>query len=183
MRLIYLTLVVAVSMLLAQEYRVAEGSYVAYEAPKRVFGVATTVEGNNSAVYGAVTGTSEGFSGTLHVPVADFDSGSGARDRDVAEMLQAQAHPEIRFEVVKIEGLQESAAGGEITVEGVLHLAGEPYPLSLKGRYERADDQLILQGRAEVRYETFGLKPPTMGLIVSRAADHLWLSGRIILAP
>ena len=146
------------------------------------FFVDNWIEGKSDAVEGHVVLGEDGY-GDIRVGAGSFESGNGKRDSHVREILKAGSYPHVVFHLVSVQGIGMDGAGeGEAT--GTLTLHGVSQPVRFPVRWVYGEGTLTLQGETVIRFDAFGLKPPTLGGgVIKEADENLTVGATIILAP
>lgn len=115
------------------------------------------------------------------VPIASFDSGEGARDKHVLEILKAAVQPELVF-LSKPYGAKEWTdlrEGRAPLLKGDLRIGGADFPVSLS--VSVADGAAF--GSVWTRFGAFNIPAPSVaGGLVAKVAEELELGYRIPLA-
>ncbi len=115
------------------------------------------------------------------VPVASFDSGEPARDKEVLKILGASVQPELIFLSRPYSAKEWGALlrGESDVLEGSLKVAEKDFPISLS--VSVADG--TASGAVRTRFDAFGIPAPAVaGGLVAKVADELALSYRLPLA-
>lgn len=146
---------------------------VAYKATKGMFWVADVdVVGVNCAIRVTVRETETDRHLTVSIPVKRFDSGLGARDEHVAEILGGPNLQPMSFSAVLPKNDEDA-----YKVVGALSISGQSRQLPIE--LERVDktDQWTFVVRT--RFGALGLKPPSVGVggVIAEAQDGLVLFG------
>jgi len=136
---------------------------VAYWTSKRVMLVRTVgVIGTNCAVTARVRWRGDGSAAVeVVVPADGFDSGNGRRDRDVARILDAARHPEIRFGAgpLRASQVQRLEAGQHVLIPGYLEVAGGRHAVEFAVRI----DGRVVTGEARTTFAALGLEVDRVG--------------------
>jgi polyisoprenoid-binding protein YceI len=155
-----------------------EGSHcVAYKAKKRVFFVTTvSVIGKSCDVAVQVTPEVEGkFHIELSFPVRSLKSGEAKRDRDVADLLDAENYPDLLFisDSLTAEEWRALSATGAFAVNGHLQIADDKHPVRADVRVSKGPNGLEADGVVKTSFKYLKLKPPklAMGLMASVKDD------------
>ena len=127
-------------------------------------GTSAAVAGTLTVAGGVVT------SGRITAPVRSFDSGVGARDRNMAEQTEAGRFPAVTFEARSVSMLPAARRTAEhnATVQGVLTFHGVARPVTVPVRIDLSGGRVHLRGAFDVTLSEFGLEPPAMFRIPSR---------------
>lgn len=136
-------------------------------------GTSRSVSGVLAATGTALTG------GRVQAPVRSFDSGVGARDRNMARETEADRYPAVTFEarsVTMLPAAQQTAARNA-TVRGVLTFHGVARPVTVPVRADVSGGRARLTGSFEVTLTEFGLARPS--LLGIRSRD--WIALRLDL--
>lgn len=116
---------------------------------------------------------------TVSIPVRSLECGKRAMNRDMYEALKAEAHPYIRYRLLKAEAGDSLRAGTfgngiPIRTSGILEIAGvtDTTEVVVKGQMLE-ENRFRVRGSRELRMDTFDITPPSalMGLI--RAENRL----------
>jgi len=167
-----------------------EGSHcVAYRARKTMFLVSSNeVVGKNCDVSAQVLPEVGGlYRIEVNVPLKGFQSGDVDRDQDVMKTLKAEVKPEITFssKALTAEQWRGLMKTPEFEIAGELTIGNKSFPLKLLSHFSDKEDGEV-DGRALVKFEDFGIAPPSVGagLIAKAKPDfelHFHLQGNRIL--
>jgi polyisoprenoid-binding protein YceI len=105
-------------------------------------------------------------SGLIVIDAFSGESGDSARDRRMhAEVLESAKFPTIVFRPTHIDAAKGSkidlAAGGPVTVHGILTLHGKDHPLDLTVNLRPGNRGLVLNTSFSVPFVAWGLKDPS----------------------
>lgn len=117
---------------------------------------------------------------SLVVPVHELDCNNRRMNRDLREALQADAYPEIRLDVFRMDLVPEVAADAEnpeapqVAFHGVMTLAGVSRDVSIRlsGWIDEAR-QLHGEGTLDVKMTDFNVEPPTALFGLVKAHDDI----------
>lgn len=116
---------------------------------------------------------------TVNIPVRTLECGKRAMNRDMYEALKAEAHPHIRYRLLKAEAADSLRAGADgnwipIRTFGTLEIAGvtDTAEVIVKGKM-LDENRFRVRGSRDLCMDTFDITPPSalMGLI--RADNRL----------
>lgn len=119
----------------------------------------------------------------LTIPVDGMRSDKDGLDKNMQKALKASEHRNIVFRIS--EPPQPSAwgdNGSDVTVNGVLEVAGQARPITIPLRVSSSADGIILEGRKALRMTQFGIKPPSMMLGTLKTADGIEIEFRLVLS-
>lgn len=147
------------------------------------------VVGRSRSLAGSVDISEDGLSGarngSARLMAASLDTGNDRRDRAMRDLIEAERHPEIRFQAERfIENGEQGAPEvawrgvmhGTLTVRGVMR----PVVFQVAGRWE--GDELHAEGWCEFKLTYFGIEPPRF-LRFLRVKDHVRLEFDVIATP
>lgn len=172
----------------AGKFVISEGSSVAYQARTDVlFLFGNTVRGLNQSVNGYVLlpdfQSPNGLQMVLDINAAAFDSKNDRRDNHIREILQTTRFPKIIFTLAEVDSLVPtigSISESTIHVSGTLQVRDHATPLQFPAQLTATKDTLWIEAEIAVRYDDFGINPPTVAGIVKRAEEHLLLQASLI---
>lgn len=137
------------------------------------------IEGNGSLARDARPGH-RSVVAHVYVLVEQFDCGNPRMNADLRDALQAQEHPQIRFQLRDVRLISEDASSGEgaahfvLAVEGWVEIAGNARPVALRVEGRRLTDKAYhATGSLPLRMTDFGIDPPTALLGLIKVRDHI----------
>jgi polyisoprenoid-binding protein YceI len=140
--------------------------------------------GMNCAVTAKVTTDGAGKRVIVEIPIASFDSGEPARDKQVRVILKADVAPSMVFtsRVYAPAEWESVSAGKAATIEGTLAIGGESFaisaPISLS-----AGPAPVASGEFKTTFAYFKIAPPKVaGGLIASVQDYLELHYSIPLA-
>jgi polyisoprenoid-binding protein YceI len=140
---------------------------VAYRTTKRAFFREVTVVGRSCDVSAAIVWEPDGVMAHIEVdvPVRSLSSGSGRRDRDVRRILEAEAHPRIRFrsDPVASEWLRRASGTGDWRLAGTLEIAGRQRSAAFELATVRELDHLRIDAVFATTFAALGVVVPRVG--------------------
>jgi polyisoprenoid-binding protein YceI len=105
------------------------------------------------------TGTA---SGAIVIDATSGESADSARDKRMHSLvLESDKYPAITFRPTHVDGKIDLAAGGTVTVSGVLNLHGQDHPLQLTVNLHPAGPGVALATHFTVPFVAWGLKDPS----------------------
>lgn len=117
---------------------------------------------------------------SLVVPVHDLDCDNRRMNRDMRNALQADAFPEIRLDVFRMDLLPEAAADTEsqdmplVAFHGVMTLAGVSRDVTIRlAGWLDEQQRLHGQGTLDVKMTDFNVDPPTALFGLVKAHDDI----------
>ena len=152
---------------------------VAYQTEETIFlFVESDVVGKTCEISAQIERKGEYIRLMVNFPISSLDSGIDMRDEDVAEMLLAEAHPEISFisDFIKEEQVSEALNKGSTILAGLVKFAGRSqkveFPLKI---YEQSETWLVT-GKLVTSFSEFGLElPSVLGGVIADTRDYLAL--------
>jgi len=119
----------------------------------------------------------------LGVPVKSLKSDKSGLDKNLWKYLKSDAHPMIRFRLLRYTVAPAGAVGDtmQIHAEGTLEVAGIRRPDTLEARAYRAAQGVWLEGNEPLLMSQFGIRPPSMMLGTLRVADRIVVRYRLLL--
>lgn len=119
----------------------------------------------------------------LTIPVQAMHSDKDGLDKNMQKALKASENPNIIFRISAPPPPSAWAAdGSNVTVKGVLEVAGQARPIEVPLRISSSADGMVLEGRKALRMTDFGVKPPKMMLGTLKTADGIDIEFRLVLA-
>ncbi|MDQ7041647.1 MAG: YceI family protein [Rhodothermus sp.] len=117
------------------------------------------------------------------VSVGAIACGNGTMDRKMRKALKAKAHPEIRFELERIDAVAAGAEGYWLQVQGRLTVAGATQPVQMRVLAQPENGGWRFQGVQPLSMKAFGIKPPTAMLGALRTGDRVVVHFDVIARP
>jgi polyisoprenoid-binding protein YceI len=121
-------------------------------------------------------------SGEIVVDATSGDSGSGARDRHMHQIvLESQKFPEIVFVPSRVRGTVNATGESKVEIDGTFTIHGASHPLTASATLVATGDRLQTKVHFVVPYVSWGMKnPSTLFLKVGETVDiDLDASGRV----
>jgi len=140
--------------------------------------------GMNCAVTAKVAADGAGKRVIVEIPIAAFDSGEPARDKQVLRILKADVAPSLVFtsRVYAPAEWEAVRAGKSAAIEGTLAIGGESFPVSAPIVLS-ADAAPAVSGEFTTTFTNFKIAPPKVaGGLVASVQDYLELHYRIPLS-
>jgi polyisoprenoid-binding protein YceI len=101
-------------------------------------------------------------SGLIVIDAASGESGDSARDKRMhTAVLESVQYPLITFRPTHVDGKIDLAAGGTVTVSGILNLHGQDHPLNLTVNLHPQGTAAGLATHFTVPFVAWGLKDPS----------------------
>ncbi|HYE95823.1 MAG TPA: YceI family protein [Rubricoccaceae bacterium] len=121
----------------------------------------------------------------VEAPVASFDSGSRARDREMRRATEAARFPTVAFQATAVQvqrwGAVAGGQGGRWTLSGTLTFHGQTRPLRVEADVRYGGGVLTATGSFPVQLSAFGVeRPRIVGLPIR---DEITLRFEIVAAP
>lgn len=160
-----------------------EKNCVAWKTYKRMFLVKSVAPVGISCK--AVVETSSSSAGkkvVVKVPIASFDSGEPARDKDVEKTLGADRNPEVIITTLPVTPEQSSAlfSTGRAQLEADLEVNGRTIRKAFA--IELEPDRSSVYVKLGTTFTEMGIPAPTVaGGLVAKVRDTLELHGRLAL--
>jgi len=126
----------------------------------------------------------QGVTGHLVVAARGLRTGDDGRDRDMYKALAAQAQPDIRFTIERVEASFPSVterADVLLSITGVMLIRGVERSMVFPARVRLRDDKLWVRGEAEVKMTDFGIKPPSH--LMMDVKNQVLVSFDVLLTP
>jgi polyisoprenoid-binding protein YceI len=104
-----------------------------------------------------------GVRGHLAIAVKALTTGDDSRDRDLRRALEADRHPDLRYDIEAIEASFDSLTDRSdvtLTIRGTMTIRGVDRPVSFAARARRRDERIWVRGESSVRLVDFGIPPP-----------------------
>jgi polyisoprenoid-binding protein YceI len=124
--------------------------------------------------------------GAIVVASNSGESGNPDRDRDMRDkVLLAGSYPEITFVPHHLTGTPAAAGASQLTLDGIVTLAGADHPLALPLTVETHDGHFTARGQVTIPYVAWGLKNPSNFLLRVDKQVHLEVeaSGTLTASP
>ena len=104
--------------------------------------------------------------GEVTIPVASFETGNRARDRDMREMFEAATFPQIRFTLVQLDALGPAGDGVDTPkryrLSGRLQIRQVVQPVTVDVLARVSDTTLDVWGETQLMTTAFDLHPPAL---------------------
>jgi polyisoprenoid-binding protein YceI len=101
--------------------------------------------------------------GSVIVDAASGDSGNGARDRRMKDVvLLADAHPRVEFDATRFDGALGPDGELDGTLHGMLVLLGVPHPIEMATHGRLVDGELTAGCHFTIPYVAWGLTDPSV---------------------
>ncbi len=147
-------------------------SWVGYRVGEQLSGIGTTEAVGRTP---AVAGTLEIVGATVVAAAVDVDlttlvSDRTQRDGRVQQALEARQFPTARFELAEPVSFDALPAAGEevtATVAGAFSVHGATRPVEVALEATWVDDIVIVGGVFEIRFEDYGITPPSAAVVLS----------------
>lgn len=118
------------------------------------------------------------------VPIATLDSDNRFRDGAVAELLGAEADPDLRFvsSPLDADALRSGLSKGTLVLPGVLSVGGKDVPVEFPFELRRHRGRLIAAGVLVTTFEAFDIEVPTVaGGLIARPHEGLEIAFQLEL--
>lgn len=125
-------------------------------------------------------------SGKVSIPSMLIESGKGKMDNKMRDLLKAEEHPEIVFELTGSEFVQDAEAAAQmlLNASGFLTVAGVKKPIKMEVIGEQQPDgQMVYTGSTKLLMTDFDIKPPKMFLGTLRTGDEITVHVNLTLVP
>lgn len=144
-----------------QSYTVSnDGSSMMIKGTSSVHNWESNVEEfSGSAIFVITDGMIESLESlNFSVNAQSVKSGKRIMDNKTKDALQAKDHPQITFQFLSMEGIENDT----VRVKGTLTLAGVAKEIMLTGVYELMEDgSILVTGSQPIDMEDYGINPPT----------------------
>jgi polyisoprenoid-binding protein YceI len=120
--------------------------------------------------------------GALSVPVSTLRTGKSGRDKDLRRALDGDRHPEVRFQIDRMDSSFTSVAENSdvlVTIHGVLTMRGGDGPVGFTGRIRLRGGTLWARGESRVVPQDWGV-PLLRSWLVSME-DHVLATFDLVL--
>jgi polyisoprenoid-binding protein YceI len=153
----------------------------------------SAVRGSSSATFRVISGDISGdpanirdtAHATISIDAASYTSSSSLRDRAVkSDALETDKFPTINFASTKIENIAMHDTSGTAAIIGNLTLHGTTREIRVPAR-ARLDGSGVLtaDGEFALRYDEFGVNPPTLMFGAIRAGNVANVKFHIVASP
>jgi hypothetical protein len=115
---------------------------------------------------------------SVEVPVKSLKSGNFLRNGAVADLLGAEAQPNLRFvsDPIDVEALRAEIAEGSFRMPGSLSLGGKEFPVEFPLELVAYEGGNTVKGRLITTFEAFEVEVPTIaGGLIARPHEELEL--------
>ena len=152
---------------------------VAYRTTKDMLFAKNVVVVGLSCEISATLVSSSGESGprvVVEVPIKSLKSGNFLRNSSVADILDAETQPNLRFstEPLDVETLRRDIATGSFVVKGQLIIAGVEHAVSSPVEIIEFEGRRFVRGRLSTSFADFGMETPTAaGGLIARVHEQL----------
>lgn len=111
-------------------------------------------------------------------PVESFDSGNGGRDRKMAELVETEVNPNVRFVSNSIEAEQWDGTAGRWIARGDLTFHGLTFPAEIPVDVQVEDGQFVATGSFEISLDQYEVERPK--LLLAKIRDTIELDARVV---
>ena len=114
----------------------------------------------------------------VSVPAKSLDSGNFMRDRSVADLLGADAQPDLLFtsSPLEVESLRAHLEQRRFLLSGNLRFGGSDHPVEFPLEMVEHTGRHYVKGRLDTTFEAFGVEVPTVAFgLVARPHEELEL--------
>ncbi len=120
----------------------------------------------------------------VRVAVGDLTSGEGGLDDNMRHALDADHHPEIRFQMESYHASPGSAGADlSLVIKGRLQIAGIEKPIELEAAAEREGKALHVTGVKQLLMTDYGIKAPKFMLGMMSVSDPVTVHFDLKLEP
>jgi YceI-like protein len=140
--------------------------------------------GINCSVSVHITPKGAGQQVIVEIPIAAFDSGEKARDKQVLTILKSDVAPALVFTSREYASAEwDGVKIGKIAlIEGSLSIGGESFPISMPFLVSR-DASMVASGVLVTTFSRFKIAPPKVaGGLIANVQDYLELHYRVPLS-
>lgn len=109
----------------------------------------------------------------LTFQVESMESGKSAMDRNVYESMDAKSHPEITFNLSKIEKMNSNSEGYSLTAIGELTISGNTRTVEIPMEGDISNKKLNIKGTKSLKMSSFGIEPPTVMFGTIKTGDKV----------
>lgn len=107
----------------------------------------------------------------ISLPAKSLTSGNARMERLAYSSLEADKHPQIRFELTQVRNITAST----VLAEGRLTIAGQTRPVTLRANYVVNGSSINFKGTYSIKFSQFEIDPPTALLGAVKTGDDLQL--------
>lgn len=127
----------------------------------------------------------EGFKKVnLTVPVKNLESGKRIMNRKTYDVLEAEKHPRITFELISVSNWESSGSEFSGTATGTLKIAGKSRIMAVPFNGKILDDNTFrVKGSFALRMTEFGIDPPTAMLGTLKTGNEVTLDYQVTFNP
>jgi polyisoprenoid-binding protein YceI len=100
----------------------------------------------------------------LILPAKSLQSDNGSMNNHAYDALKTGQHPNITFELIKVDKIVPAGKSVQITAQGNLTVAGETKPVTLNANGTVFNNKVSLQGTYDTKMSNFNISPPKFAL-------------------
>jgi polyisoprenoid-binding protein YceI len=121
------------------------------------------------------------------VPVTGLKSGNRVMDKNTQKALEADEHPQIWFQLSRVERVQIQDKGYLLQGTGQLHIAGTTRPVTLQAEAfltgSANAQKLVLSGTFRQNMRDYGVEPPTAIMGTLRTGEIIDIKFNFLFQP
>lgn len=115
-------------------------------------------------------------SAVVEVPVAQLDCGNGTMNGHMRKALKSEEFPNLKYELTSY-----TIAGDEITLKGMLTIAGQTQPVEMKGNVAEEGSIVRASATQQIKMTEWGVKPPSLMFGTMKVHDPVTIGFDIAL--
>ena len=109
------------------------------------------------------------------IPVEAIKSGQHAMDENAYKALKGKDFPLITYRL-----LESSISNTDVTLRGIINVAGEEKEIEIHTTYSSTSRLLVLSGELKLKMTDFGIEPPSALMGVMKTNDDLLLEFSLV---
>jgi len=115
-------------------------------------------------------------SAVVEVPLAKLDCGNGTMNGHMRKALKVEQFPSLKYELKSY-----TIVGSDITLQGMLTIAGKTLPVEMTGTITEEGSTVRASAKQQIKMTEWGVKPPTLMLGTMKVHDPVTIGFDVAL--
>lgn len=112
----------------------------------------------------------------IEVPVAKLECGNGTMNGHMRKALKGEEFPNVKYDLKSY-----TIAGGDITLQGTLTIAGKSLPVEMTGTVTEENGLVRASATQQIKMSEWGVKPPSLMFGTMKVHDPVTIGFDIAL--